>query len=266
MHSGYVKLWRKMEKSAFFTSSEAVHIFVFLLMRATRVEREMYVGHQKIKLAPGQLVTGRKAISAATGINESKVYRVLKLLKSEQQIEQQMNSKFSIISICNWSQYQEDEQQIEQQVNIKRTASEHKQEVKALKKESITVDCHGIIDAFHKFCPSLPRVKELTLERRQAITKLWHKYEKHDGGALRFFDTLFKKAEASDWISGRNEKGWRGNIDFILREKCAVKIIEGGHDNTGNRQGLQRSHQPTAAEDEWARRMAEKTARETNRG
>ena len=93
------------------------------------------VGHQKINLSPGQLVTGRKAIAAATGINESKVYRILDVLKSEQVIEQQTNSKFSVISITNWQEYQESEQQNEQQVNSKRTASEHKQEGFKLKNE-----------------------------------------------------------------------------------------------------------------------------------
>ena len=43
--------------------------------------------------------------------------RILNCFESEQQIEQQNNSKFRIISICNWDKYQNNEQQIEQPVN-----------------------------------------------------------------------------------------------------------------------------------------------------
>ena len=75
-------------------------------------------------LKPGQLITGRKSIALALHIDESKVERILKSLKSEQQIEQQTSSKNRLISITNWEFYQQSEQQNEQQVNNKRTTSE----------------------------------------------------------------------------------------------------------------------------------------------
>lgn len=77
-----------------------------------------------IAIQPGQLITSRKSLSAKTGVNESKVERVLNTLKSEQQIEQHGTSKFRVISIVKWAEYQSDEQQSEQLVNSKRTADE----------------------------------------------------------------------------------------------------------------------------------------------
>lgn len=50
-------------------------------------------------LNPGQLITGRKAISDKLRVTESKVQRVLKCYESEQQIEQQTGNRNRLITI-----------------------------------------------------------------------------------------------------------------------------------------------------------------------
>jgi hypothetical protein len=77
-------------------------------------------------LESGKLITGRKKIAEETGIQESKVERLLKLFESEQQIEQQKTNTSRLISICNYSKFQTGEQQSEQRVNNKRTTSEQR--------------------------------------------------------------------------------------------------------------------------------------------
>ena len=75
-------------------------------------------------LKPGQQIFGRKSIASDLKVNESKVQRILKTFESEQQIEQQTSSKNRLVSIVNWSRYQDSEQLIEQQLNNKRTTTE----------------------------------------------------------------------------------------------------------------------------------------------
>lgn len=99
-------------------------VWIYLLLNASHNEHSVLFKGEKIILKPGQLITGRKTIALALHIDESKVERILKSLKSEQQIEQQTSSKNRLISITNWEFYQQSEQQIEQQVNNKRTTSE----------------------------------------------------------------------------------------------------------------------------------------------
>jgi hypothetical protein len=91
-----------------------------LLLKANHKEAEFMLGYSIIKLLPGQLVTGRKALSYETGISESKIERILKLFEIEQQIEQQTNSRNRIITILSWDAYQKSEQQMDSP----RTASE----------------------------------------------------------------------------------------------------------------------------------------------
>ena len=60
-----------------------------------------------ILIKEGQLITGRKALSAATGIPESTIEDILRLFESEQQIRQQKTTKYRLITILNWKEYQE---------------------------------------------------------------------------------------------------------------------------------------------------------------
>ena len=73
----------------------------------------MFNGHL-IKLEAGQLITGRLKLSDQTGISQTSIRRILKLLEINHQIDQQKTSGGTCISICNWSKFQEANQPIDQ--------------------------------------------------------------------------------------------------------------------------------------------------------
>lgn len=103
-----------------------VALWVHLLMLANHNKKEYFWNGRTIILNPGQFITGRKSLSEKSGINESKVERILKCFESEQQIEQQTTSTSRCISIKNWVKFQKVEQQYEQRVNNGRTTSEQR--------------------------------------------------------------------------------------------------------------------------------------------
>lgn len=121
---GYIKLWRSLFYKGWYRKSEYVHLWLHLLMKATHKGMETWFDGETIKLRPGQFVTGRKKLANETGINESKVERILRMFQNEQQIEQVSTSTSRLISISKWSEYQKREHQIEQRVNNKRTTDE----------------------------------------------------------------------------------------------------------------------------------------------
>lgn len=136
--SGYIKMHRAVRKSAFYKDSEYVHLWVHLLLSANHsVNRVKLKNSDKfVDLFPGQLLTSRDALAEQTAISASKVQRVLAAFESEQQIEQQTFTKYRVISIVNWGKYQQSEQQNEQQMNSKRTADEQQMNTnKNVKKE-----------------------------------------------------------------------------------------------------------------------------------
>lgn len=123
--NGWIKLYRKiMENPIVAKDADHLAIWVYLLLNATHEAYPALFKGEKIVLQPGQLLTGRKAISDRLAISESKVQRVLDDFKSEHQIEQQTSNKNRLISIVNWDFYQGSEQQSELQMNDKRTTSE----------------------------------------------------------------------------------------------------------------------------------------------
>lgn len=114
--------------------SEYFHLWHHILYRANHKGSEVMFNGENIILKPGQFITGRKALATETGINESKIERILTFFtKTEQQIEQQKSNRNRIITVVAWDEYQQSEQQSEQPVNTNRTTSE--QPVNTDKKE-----------------------------------------------------------------------------------------------------------------------------------
>jgi len=122
---GYIKLFRKLlDNPIICKDSDYLAVWVYLLLNATHREQPALFRGQKIILKPGQLITGRISISTKLNISESKVQRILKSFENEQQIEQQASNQNRLITILNWTEYQQSEQQNEHPVNNKRTTSE----------------------------------------------------------------------------------------------------------------------------------------------
>jgi flagellar motor switch/type III secretory pathway protein FliN len=133
---GWVKIYRKLQDKGYYTKPEYTLLWLHFLFKASHQETEFLFNDKIIHLQPGQFITGRKKLSEETGIEESKVERICKVFKNEQQIEQQTFTKYRIITICNWTEYQGSEQQNEQPVNNKRTTDEQQMNTyKNVKKE-----------------------------------------------------------------------------------------------------------------------------------
>lgn len=122
--AGWVKVHRALSDHHISSDPATLSIWIHLLLLANHKETKRMINGRVIAIQPGQLITSRKSLSAKTGVNESKVERVLTTLKNEQQIEQHGTSKFRVISIVKWAEYQQDEQHPEQQMDSKRTADE----------------------------------------------------------------------------------------------------------------------------------------------
>jgi len=120
---GYIYLHRKLlDNPVVMKDADHLALWVYILMKANHSKRDVMFGKERITVERGQFITGRKVIAKDLGINESKVYRIIKLLKSEQQIEQRVNSTSSLITIVNYDAYQK----VNIKVNNERTASEQR--------------------------------------------------------------------------------------------------------------------------------------------
>lgn len=124
MSEGWISIHRKIKNSNWYKDSQYVHLWLHLLLSACYKDTDVKVGNNIIHLKRGQLLTSRKSLESDVHIQESKIYRILKCFENEQQIEQQKNRKYTIISIINYDMYQQNEQQFDCLLNKKRTTAE----------------------------------------------------------------------------------------------------------------------------------------------
>lgn len=106
MTDGWIKLHRKLLDSPIASKKEWGWLWIVMLLLASHEGKEFIHGRTKIKISPGQFVTGRLQLAEKSGLSPSSVERALNFMKSEQQIEQQKTTKYRLITILNWDEYQ----------------------------------------------------------------------------------------------------------------------------------------------------------------
>lgn len=110
---GWVKLHRKFIKWEWYGKSQMVHLFIHLLLKANH-EDNMW---QNILIKKGQFVAGLHVLKAETGISIQSLRTCLERLKSTNEITIKSTNKYSIITICNYVDYQDTEINNNKEIN-----------------------------------------------------------------------------------------------------------------------------------------------------
>jgi hypothetical protein len=99
---------------------------------------------------------------------------------------------------------------------------------KELSKESSTsanADYPAIKEMYNFICVSYPRVNQLSDSRKKAIKARLGSYSVDD------FKTLFEKAESSHFLKGGNNRNWKANFDWLIKDANMAKVLDGNYDN-----------------------------------
>lgn len=83
-----------------------------------------------------------------------------------------------------------------------------------------------VVDRYNAICTSLPKVVRLTDKRRRAVRLIYGK-----GYTPEQLDEAFRKAQASSFCTGLNDRHWKADFDWLLNESNLVKVLEGKYDN-----------------------------------
>ena len=102
-------------------------------------------------------------------------------------------------------------------------------------KEKEKIDYQRIVDMYNDTCVSFPRLKSLSENRKKSIKARLKTYSYDD------FKTLFEKAEASDFLKGKNNKDWSATFDWLIKDSNMAKVLDGNYDN---RSGTQKKDKP----------------------
>jgi uncharacterized membrane protein YcgQ (UPF0703/DUF1980 family) len=99
---GWIKLYRKFSEWEWFNISEMVHLFIYLLLNANHEDGKW----RGIEIKRGQILTGLNSLHENTGISIRTLRTCLDRLQNTKEIDKQTTNKYSIITICNYENYQ----------------------------------------------------------------------------------------------------------------------------------------------------------------
>lgn len=239
--------------------SEYFYVWCWILTYATYEEKRVLFNGKDIVLEKGQLLTTTKHIATSLNINESKVNRILKKLKIEKQIDKQTSSRNTLITVLNWNLYQESDKQNEEQMTNKRQASEeqmksnrqtngkpsyyNKERIEEHEKKEngdIIVTEHETVSR-SDIQSVLNAWNELEQYGVRAVTKLRSGTDRHDRLCARIKEygiddvlTAIKNIKQSDFLQGKNNKGWAITFDWFVRPNNFPKVLDGNYANKGD--------------------------------
>jgi len=102
---GWIKLHRSLLEWEWFQETITLHVFIYLLLRATPSETT----YKGIFVPRGSLITSVRKIGEDTHIPDKRVRTAIQRLTNSKQITIKATNKFSLISVCNYESYQEKE-------------------------------------------------------------------------------------------------------------------------------------------------------------
>jgi hypothetical protein len=104
-NNGWIKLHRKLMEWEWYKTSNMVHVFIHFLLLANHKSGKW----QGQEIQRGQFITGRKQLSAQMGLSEQVIRTCITRLKSTNEITIKTTNHFSLITICNFLDYQDEE-------------------------------------------------------------------------------------------------------------------------------------------------------------
>lgn len=258
-----VKFFRNIVDWKWFHVPEMVQLIMYFVCKA---DHEPYYV-DGVLIERGMVCIPRREICSELAIKEQTYKTCIKRLINDKKIATS-NELFrtAVISVLNFSRYvveeqsdtqtpsipsekpqtkpqsatapveTDDEPPIEDAVIVGDTlfpgmvAPDDKPESKPKKKPE--VDCDFIVKLYHDRCPSLPRVLKLTDKRKMKIRVRFEEMKY----SYETLQEVFDKCEASFFMRGDNQRGWKADFDWIFtNSQNWVKVLEGKYDNQPNK-------------------------------
>lgn len=71
----------------------------------------------------------------------------------------------------------------------------------------------------------MPQVQKLTDKRNKAIDNFLKEFTKEQ------FEQICEIANKSDFLTGKNDRHWKADFDFLMRIDKATNVLEGKYNN-----------------------------------
>lgn len=88
-----------------------------------------------------------------------------------------------------------------------------------------------IVEVYNRYCTNLPQVQKLTDKREKVIDKFLKEF------TIEQFEEICQKANISDFLTGKNDRNWKADFDFLMRIDKATSILENKYSNALSNNG-----------------------------
>ena len=141
---GYIKIHRKLVDWQWYKDTNTKSVFLDLLLDANYEDSK--VGFQIIKR--GQCLTSLKRLNENTGLTYQQIRTSLSKLEKSGEINKQITSRYSIITINNYNDYQECNKQVTSNQQASNNIKEYKEEkeYKEIKEKIYKKEKFGIFE------------------------------------------------------------------------------------------------------------------------
>ena len=235
----YVKISRKILEWEWYKDVNTKVVFFHILLKANWKNGRF----QGMEIPRGSFVTSYQSLAEETGLTVMNVRTAIKHLKLTQEITVSQHSKFSVITVKNYDAYQTANKVANNQLTGNQQATnrqlttieEGKQERKDEENKSPKGDYESrtpessiyatIRELYNSVCGSYPRLVKMSDARKKAISA-----RLKTGYTLDDFQTLFEKAEASDFLKGANKRNWSATFDWLICDSNMAKVLDGNYD------------------------------------
>ena len=186
--SGWIKIHRKFLDWEWFNKSEAVHLFLYMVLKANHKDNKW----QGNDVKRGQFISSLGNISSATGITIQQIRTILKKLEKTNEIKVKSTSQFTIVTICKYECYQ-DEEEITNKPTTNHQQTTNKQSTTNKNEKKEKNEKEVILDSWIEYRKSAK--KTLT---QQSIKSILVKMENYTNEQCKFV------------INKSIEQGWQG--------------------------------------------------------
>ena len=241
--AGYIREYRKIMQWRWYRDIAVAHLFRHLILSANYITADW----QDITISRGQLVTSRQKLAYETGLTEKMVRRCLKVLEKTGEIQLQATNRYTLITICKYSDYQGDGDTIGQQRANKGPAEGHQGAIYKKRKESKNIESSLRSDSLSVRAPTkteeqidyqalmtffneamagkvIPQIAKMT-RKRQGVVNARVKEHGKDAVAV-----AIRKAANSSWLNGGGGK-FHASFDWIFKPDNFIKVLEGNYDD-----------------------------------
>jgi hypothetical protein len=94
-----------------------------------------------------------------------------------------------------------------------------------------TTQCphNAIVSAYHEALPMCPTVQTWGEHRQKFLRSRWKEDKRRQ--SVDWWERFFGYVAQSDFLTGRNDQGWRASLEWLIRPRNFAKVIDGQYHN-----------------------------------